>query len=104
MQTMLDRIAEAEQQADAILEQASKDAKDSIAKAKTDAEAAVAEAAESEHKQTADALARAESEGERLSEQILCDVRKDIIQSHAAAAEHVPEAVTYLMERIEATV
>ena len=103
MQTMLERIADAEKQADLVLEEANRQARESVAAAKEQAETAVAEAAEAEREKTAQALAKAETDGQALGESILSGVRGEISSVRAAAESKLPDAVTYLLERIEAT-
>ena len=70
MTSIMERIAEAEKQADAIIEDANRTARERVTQAKNDAEEALAAAEELQRKQTADALARAREEGERIAEQV----------------------------------
>ena len=78
MQTMLERISEAEQQADQLIEQANTAARERIAKAKEEAEVFVASAQDKER-----------------------SVRKDIAAVREQACNKIPDAVAYLSERIE---
>ena len=68
MQTMLERIAEAEQQADAIIEKANSEARDRIAAARAEADASFAAARDSERDQTVEALATARQQGDQMAE------------------------------------
>ncbi len=104
MPTMLERIAEAEKQADRMIEEANAAARDQIANAKAEAEDAVAEALKAERQKTADAIAAAEAEGESNAKAILASVDADKAAVRAAALDRLPEAVSYLMERVKATV
>ena len=104
MNTMLERIKEAELQADRLVEQANVQARESIVLAKADAEAAVSEAAEAERKATAEAVLKAEAEGEAMQNDIFSHHRETLLKEQKAAETKVPEAVRYLMERVEATV
>ena len=104
MTSIMERIADAEKQADAILEEANRTARERVTQAKTDAEAALAEADEQQRRETADALLRAREEGERIAAQVTADAKAETDALHAKAALNVSDAVASLMERIEATV
>ena len=104
MTSIMERIAEAEKQADAIIEDANRTARERVTQAKNDAEEALAAAEELQRKQTADALARAREEGERIAEQVTARAKAETDALHDQAVLNVPEAVASLMERIEATV
>ena len=104
MQDMLQRIAEAEQQADQILEQANEQAKEMITRAKTESEEMIVREHADALKQTEEAIGRAEAEGETAAAEILEATRKGILAIRQNAAARIPEAVSYLMERIETTV
>ena len=104
MTSIMERIAEAEKQADAILEEASRAAREQVTQAKNDADAALAAADEAERKRTADALQRAREEGERIAEQVAAETKAETDATHAKAVSNIPEAVASLMERIEAAV
>ena len=104
MTSIMERIADAEKQADAILEEANRTARERVTQAKNDAEEALASADESERQQTADALLRAREEGERIADEVTAKIRTETDAVHADAVLHIPEAVASLMERIEAAV
>ena len=104
MSSIMERIAEAEQKADAILEEASRTARERITQTKNDAEFALASADEAERQKTADALSRAREEGEKIAEEVTAKAKAETDAIHAEAVLHVAEAVASLMERIEATV
>lgn len=104
MTSIMERIAEAEKQADAVLEEANRTARERVTQAKNDAEEALAVADETQRKQTADALLRAREEGERIAEQVTAAAKAETDALHEKAVRNVDEAVASLMERIEATV
>ena len=101
MRTMLERIAEAEQQADKIIEEANAKAREQVAAAKTEAEAAVAQELDAERRKTAQSLANAEERGKALRDEIITSVRKEIDEARTTAVNKLPDTVSYLMERIE---
>ncbi|MBQ6077508.1 MAG: hypothetical protein IJK12_02135 [Clostridia bacterium] len=104
MTSIMERIADAEKQADAILEEANRTARERVTQAKNDAEEALAAADESQRRQTADALSRAREEGERIAEQVTARAKAETDALHETAVLNVAEAVASLMERIEAAV
>ena len=101
MRTMLKRIAEAEQQADKIIEEANAKAREQIATAKAEAEAAVAQELDAERRKTAQSLANAEERGKELRDEIISSVRTQINEARTAAVAKLPDTVSYLMERID---
>ncbi|MBR3179746.1 MAG: hypothetical protein IKF49_09610 [Clostridia bacterium] len=101
MSTMLERIAEAEQQADKIIEEANIKAREQIASAKAEAEAAVAQELDAERRKTVQSMANAEERGKELRDEIIAAVRAEISEARTAAENKLPETVSYLMERIE---
>ena len=66
MTSIMERIAEAESRADAILEEANRTARERVAKERTDADEAIAAAAESERTHTAEMLRQAQEDGEAM--------------------------------------
>ena len=104
MTSIMERIAEAERQADAILEEANRTARERVTQAKNDAEEALTAADASQRLMTADALMRARQEGERIAEQVTAAAKAETDALHEKAVQNVPEAVASLMERIEAAV
>ena len=104
MTSIMERIADAEKQADAILEEANRTARERVTQARNDAEAALAAADEAQRRQTAEALQRAREEGERIAEQVTAEAKAETEALHDRAAVNVSEAVASLMERIEAAV
>ena len=101
MTSIMERIAGAEAKADAIIEEANRTARERVTQAKTDAEEALKAAETAEREKTAQALLRAREEGERIAEEVTARAKAETEALHAKAAEHVPEAVASLMERIE---
>ena len=104
MTSIMERIADAEKQADAILEEANRTARERVTQARNDAEAALAAADETQRRQTAEALQRAREEGERIAEQVTAEAKAETEALHDRAAVNVSEAVASLMERIESAV
>lgn len=100
----MERIADAEARADAILEEANRTARERVANAKTEADEAIAAAAAQEREQTAEALKKAQADGEAIAKEVTEKARSETEALIGKAKTHVPEAVAYLMERIEATV
>lgn len=101
MQTMLERIADAEQRADRLLEGANAASRERIAAAKAASEAAVAAALDAERKKTAEAQSEAERKGEALGREILTEVQTEIDAVRTGASDKLSAAVSYLMERID---
>ena len=104
MTSIMERIAEAETRADGILEEANRAARELVAKARTDADEAIAAAAASERVHTAEMLKAAQEDGEAIAAEVTEKARTETKRQIEAAERNVPEAVAYLMERIEAAV
>lgn len=104
MTSIMERIAEAEAQADAILEDANRMARETVAKAKTDAEETIAAAVEQERAATAQSLVKAQSDGEAIAADVTAKAKAETEALIKDAERNVPEAIAYLMERIEKTV
>ena len=104
MASIMERIAEAEARADAILEDANRVARENVAKAKTDADEFIAAASESERVHTSEMLQQAQKDGEAIAAEVTHKAKTETDELIRRAEENVPEAVAYLMERIEAAV
>ena len=104
MDSMIDKIRAAEQQAEDIRAQAAVDARDMAARAREEAAEKLAAAAENERQKTREALAKAEEGGKALAQQVLADARKVVAREEAAARAKLPDAVAYLMERVDTQV
>ena len=104
MDSMIDKIRAAEQQAEDIRAQAVTDARDMAARAREDAAERLNAAAESERQKTRDALLKAEEDGKALSEQVLAKAREAVAQEENAARKNLDKAVAYLMERVDTQV
>ena len=100
MQTMMERIAEAEQQADRMLEEANTGAKDRIAAAREEAENAFAASQEFERAKTTEAKEHAQRLGEQQAKEILAAVHGEIADMQSKSEAKIPEAVSYVLERI----
>ena len=99
MDSMIDKIRAAEQQAEDIRAQAVTDARDMAARAREEAAERLAAAAEAERQKTREALAKAEEDGKVLSE-----AREIVAREEDAARAKLPDAVAYLMERVDTQV
>ena len=104
MTSIMERIAEAEARADALLDEANRAARERVAKERTDADEAIAAAAESERTHTAEMLRQAQEDGEAMATEVTDRACAETQRLIGIAERHVPEAIAYLMERIEATV
>ncbi len=104
MDSMIDKIRAAEQQAEDIRAQAAADARDMAARAREESAERLIRAAEEERQKTREALARAEEDGKVLSTQVLARAREIVTREEAAARAKLPDAVAYLMERVDAQV
>ena len=104
MTSIMERIAEAETRADAILEEANRTARERVAQERTDADEAIAAAAESERIHTAEILRQAQTDGEAVAAEVTQRADSETKKLIADAEKHIPEAVAYLMERIEVAV
>ena len=104
MTSIMERIAEAESRADAILEEANRTARERVAKPKIDADETIAAAAESERTHTAEMLRQAQTDGEAIAVEVTEKAKTETDKLIGEAERNVSEAVAYLMERIEATV
>ena len=104
MTSIMERIADAETRADAILEEAARTAREAVAKAKTDADEAIAAAAEQERTATAQSLLKAQADGEAIAADVTAKAKAETDALLKEAEKNVPEAIAYLMERIEKTV
>ena len=104
MDSMIDKIRAAEQQAEDIRAQAVTDARDMAARAREEAAARLAAAAENERQKTREALVKAEEDGKALAEQVLSKARETVAQEENAARGNLAKAVAYLMERVDTQV
>ncbi len=104
MTSIMERIAEAETRADAILEEANRTARENVAKARTEADEMIAAAAERERVHTAEMLQEAQKDGEGIAAEVTFKAETETAALIGKAERNVPEAVAYLMERIEAAI
>ena len=104
MDSMIDKIRAAEKQAEDIRAQGATDARDMAARAREETAERLTAAAEAERQKTRDALTKAEEDGKVLARQVLEKARKIVAREEAAAREKLPEAVAYLMERVDTQV
>ena len=104
MDSMIDKIRAAEQRAEDIRAQAATDARDMAARAREEAAERLTAAAESERQKTREALQKAEEDGKLLSVQVLSAAREVVTREEAAARAKLPDAVAYLMERVDTQV
>lgn len=104
MDSMIDKIRAAEKQAEDIRAQAVTDARDMGARAREEAAERLAAAAENERQKTREALAKAEEDGKVLAAKVLSEAREVVTREEAAARAKLPDAVAYLMERVDTQV
>ena len=104
MDSMIDKIRAAEKQAEDIRAQAVIDARDMGARAREEAAERLAAAAESERQKTREALAKAEEDGKILAAKVLSEAREIVAREEDAARAKLPDAVAYLMERVDTQV
>ncbi len=104
MDSMIDKIRAAEKQAEDIRAQAVTDARDMAARAREETAERLVAAAEAERQKTREALAKAEEDGKVLARQVLLEARETVSREEAAARAKLPEAVAYLMERVDTQV
>ena len=104
MDSMIDKIRAAEQQAEDVRAQAAADARDMAARAREEAAERLIAAAEAERQKTREALAKAEENGKVLARQVLAEAREVVAREEAAARAKLPDAVAYLMERVDTQV
>ena len=104
MDSMIEKIRAAEQQAEDIRAQAVADARDMAVRAREEAAERLAAAAESERQKTREALAKAEEDGKVLSEKVLLEAREVVAREETAARAKLKDAVAYLMERVDTQV
>ena len=104
MDSMIDKIRAAEQQAEDIRAQAATDARDMAARAREEAAERLIAAAEAERQKTREALLKAEEDGKALSEQVLSKAREAVAQEENAARGNLAKAIAYLMERVDTQV
>lgn len=101
MRSIIDEIAAAETQADEIRQNAVVAARELMLEKKNAADAAYAAQEGVEREKTRTALEQAENEGAALTKTILADLAETADQQCAAAAEKLPEAVAYLMKKVQ---
>lgn len=104
MDSMIDKIRAAEKQAEDIRAQAVTDARDIGARAREEVAERLAAAAENERQKTREALAKAEEDGKVLAAKVLSEAREVVAREEAAARAKLPDAVAYLMERVDTQV
>ena len=104
MDSMIDKIRAAEKQAEDIRAQAATDARDMAARAREEAAERLIAVAEAERQKTREALTKAEEDGKVLARQVLAEAREVVAREEAAARAKLPDAVAYLMERVDTQV
>ena len=104
MDSMIDKIRAAEQQAEDIRAQGLTDARDMGARAREEAAEKLAAAAEAERQKTREALVQAEEDGKALAKQVLAEAREVVAREETAARAKLTDAVAYLMERVDTQV
>lgn len=100
MRSVIDEIATAEQRAEEIRLSAAAGARETIVKARDDAQSALAQLEETERETTRKQLEIAKLEGERLSKEQLEQMKQEADELCARAQERVGDAVRYLVDKV----
>ncbi len=100
MRSVIDEIAAAEQRAEEIRLSAAAGAREAIAKAREDAQSALARLEETERETARAQLELAGLEGERLSKEQLEQMKREADELCARAQDRVADAVRYLVDKV----
>lgn len=100
MQSIIDEIAAAEQQADEIRQQAAVQARETLSFAQSDAETMLSDTDIAERDKTREALVAAEREGGEAAQEILQGMKREADALCEKARERTADAVTYLVKRV----
>lgn len=103
MRSIIEEIAEAEQQADEIRAGAAANARDQIAAARVEAEKALEALDVSEREQTRAALEQAEKDGEAISREMAASMEQDADALTAQARSRMDAVVNYLLDKVQKT-
>lgn len=101
MRSIIEEIAQSEQQADEIRAEAAAHAREEIARAAEEAERALAALDVSAREETAAALAKAERDGEALAQSLSAQYEAEADTLCAQAYGRVDEAVDYLIKKVQ---
>lgn len=101
MRSIIEEIAAAEQQAEDIRASAASEGRERIAKANDEAEQAMASLEAAEREAMKAALAQAELGGEAVARDMAAHMEAEAEAQCKAAEQRLPEAVAYLMKRVQ---
>ncbi|MGN0784074.1 MAG: hypothetical protein ACI4MR_00260 [Candidatus Aphodomorpha sp.] len=101
MRSIIEEIAHAETEAEAIRQSAAAESRELIQKARADAEQETARLAEQEREKTRTALEKAEEDGKQLAQTIQQDLLAAADAQCSNAQQRVDEAIHYLMQKVQ---
>lgn len=102
MRSIIDEIALAEAQADEIRKEAAQKAREDLLNAKGEAESSMKQLGEAERELSRQALQKADSDGQKLSQEMLNGMLADADAQCDTARGRVDNAVAYLLGRLTA--
>lgn len=100
MRSIIDEIAAAELEADAIRQRAAAEARETLGFAQSDAETALSDAEIAERDKTREALQNAEYEGEAMAQKMLQDMEHEADALVEKARQRHADAVSYLVKKV----
>ena len=103
MRSVIEEIAQAEQRAEDIRTAAAADARESIQKAREDAQLALARMEEQAYDTAQRELEAARIEGERLSAEIRQRMEREANELCARANTRLKQAISYLVDKVSKT-
>ena len=103
MRSVIEEIAQAEQQAEEIRQNAAALARELTQKAKQDAVESLASLESDERAALASALETAKQQGERISKELLADMEQEADAVCNAASAKLDQAVSYLLDKVTKT-
>jgi len=103
MRSVIEEIAAAEQQADEIRQNASVQARELTLKAKEDAQSALSRLESEERENLLAELETAKLEGERLSNEMLTQLKQEADALCVTATGRLDQAVSYLLDKVTKT-
>ena len=103
MRSVIEEIAQAEQQAEEIRQNAAALARELTQKAKQDAVESLASLESDERAALASALETAKQQGERISKELLADMEQEADAVCNAASAKLDQAVSYLLDKVTRT-
>lgn len=101
MRSIIEEIAHAETEAEAIRQSAAAESRELIQQARADAEQETARLAEQEREKTRTALEKAEEDGKQLAQTIQQDLLAAADAQCANAQQRIDDAIHYLMQKVQ---